>query len=323
LNVADSYTGKRDYYDVLGVARDADDVELKRAFRELARKYHPDINPGDSGTEDRFKEVNEAYAVLSNTRSRARYDRFGFSAVQGATTARDGTSGGIGTVVEVVDEFLGDIIGEAWRRRRHRKRGRDLRYTLEISFEEAIFGCTKTIDVPGHRQPDGSVGDKRTFTVTIPPATKDSAIRTIKDEGEPGSAGGQPGDLHVIVRVKEHPLFRREGFDVWCEVPVSFAQAALGSLIEVPTIDAKVRMRIPEGTQSGRVFRLRGKGIPRSASKNALRGDHLVKIVVETPTGLTPRQRELLEEFAEESGDAIAHPRKRGFLDKLKALFQE
>jgi molecular chaperone DnaJ len=322
FEVTESLTDKRDYYDVLGVARDADDAELKRAFRELARRYHPDINPGESGAEDHFKEINEAYAVLSNARSRARYDRYGFTAVQGAVSARE-EPGAIGSVVEAVDELLGDIIGDVWRRRRQRRRGRDLCYTLEISFEEAIFGCTKTIHVPGHRQPDGTTGEQRTFSVTIPPATKDGAIRTIKNEGEPGSAGGQTGDLHVIVRVREHPLFRRENFDVWCEVPLSFAQAALGSLIEVPTIDAKVRMRIPEGTQSGRVFRLRGKGIPKSSSKNALRGDHLVKIVVETPTGLTPRQRELLEEFARESGDAIAHPRTRGFLDKLKALFQE
>lgn len=312
---------KRDYYEVLGVSRDADDAELKRAFRELARRFHPDINPGDDAAEDRFKEANEAYAVLSNPKARARYDRYGFAAVYGAES-RDGGSG-LGAMVDAVDEILSDILGETWRRRRQRKRGRDLRYTLEISFEEAIFGCKKTIRVPRSSAPQGEAGALRTFTVSIPPATKEGAVKMIKGEGEPGRAGGPPGDLHVIVRIKEHPLFRREGYDVWCEVPIGFAQAALGTVIDVPTIDDRVRMRVPEGTQSGRVFRLRGKGIPKSASKSALRGDQLVKVVVETPTGLTARQRELLEAFARESGETVGHPRRKGFLDKLKTLFQE
>ncbi|MEM9491344.1 MAG: DnaJ C-terminal domain-containing protein, partial [Myxococcota bacterium] len=231
---------------------------------------------------------------------------------------------GLGNGVEAVDEMLGDILGDAWRRRRQRKRGRDLRYTLEITFEEAIFGCTKTIRIPRPRSANGErPAGERTFSVTIPPGTKEGAVKMIKGEGEPGVAGGQPGDLNVIVRIKEHPLFRREGYDVWCEVPISFPQAALGAVIAVPTVDAKVKMRIPAGTQSGRVLRLRGKGIPRSASKSALRGDQLVRIVVETPTGLTGRQRELLEEFARESGETVGHPQRKGFLESVSSLFKE
>jgi molecular chaperone DnaJ len=298
---------KRDYYDVLGVSKDADDAELKRAFRELARKYHPDINAGDDA-EDRFKEANEAYAVLSDPKARARYDRYGHAAIDGV----DEPSSGFGAVVDAFDDIIGDII----RRRRARKRGRDLRYTLELTFEEAAFGCTKKIEVP---QPSGSTErSPRTFSVSITAGTKEGAVKMLKGEGEKGKSGGPPGDLHVYVRVKEHPVFTREGNDVWCEVPISFAQAALGAVVEIPTLDGKVKMRIPEATQSGRVFRIRGKGIPRSGGN---RGDQKVRVVVETPTGLTPRQRELLEQFADASGESVAHPQKKGFLDKVRALF--
>lgn len=300
---------KRDYYEVLGVHRDADASELKRAFRELARRYHPDVNPGDRVSEDRFKEANEAYAVLSDERARARYDRHGFA---GVGQASDGAPG-FGSVVDIFDDLIGDVL----RRRKQRRRGRDLRYTLEVSFEEAAFGCEKTIRIPGAR------GDEREFTVTIPPGTKEGTIRRMRGEGESGEGKGPPGDLHVIVRIAEHPVFSRDGHDVWCEVPISFAQAALGGAISVPTLDGKVRMRIPEGTQSGRVFRMRGKGIPRAAGKNAPRGDQFVRAVVETPTQLSERQRELLQAFADASGDGNAHPQTRGFLDKLRSLFAE
>ena len=310
---------KRDYYEVLGVEKDANDAEIKRAFRELARKYHPDVNQDDTRAEDLFKEANEAYAVLSDSKARSRYDRYGHAAVQGAV---DNGPSGFGTVVEAVDDILGDIFGDSWRKRKQRKRGRDLRYTLELSLEEAIFGCQKSIEVPGKKTEGNAVGKPRSFKVTIAPGTKEGAVKTIKGEGEPGRGGAGPGDLCVLVRIKEHPLFRREGHEIWCEVPVTFPQAALGTLIDVPTIDAKVRMKIPEGTQSGRVFRLRGKGVPRGPGKNAMRGDQLVKVIVETPTGLTERQRELLEEFARESGTLLAHPQKKGFLDKLEALFR-
>jgi molecular chaperone DnaJ len=307
---------KRDYYEVLGVDREATDAELKRAFRELARKYHPDINPGDERAEDRFKEANEAYAVLSDARTRSRYDRHGFSAVGGA----EGPQSGFGSVVDAFDDIIGDIL----RRRKQRKRGRDLRYTLELSFEEAAFGCEKTIRIP---DPQGAEATgkprEREFSVSIPPGTREGAVKMLRGEGERGKGGAAPGDLHVIVRVVEHPMFRREGHDVWCEVPVSFPQAALGTVVEVPTLDGKVRMRVPEGTQSGRVFRIRGRGIPRSASRGAVRGDQLVRVTVETPTNLSERQRELLEAFAEDGGEGVAHPQKKGFLDKLRELFQD
>lgn len=307
---------RRDYYEVLGIDRSADDDAIKRAYREQARRYHPDINPDNARAEDRFKEVNEAYAVLSDARARARYDRYGFAGVN--VNERVDGQGGLGAVIEAVDDIFTDI----WRRRRQKKRGRDLRYTLEVSFEEAVLGCTKTIRIPDPRGEEGG-GREREYTVSIPPGTKQGAVKMLRNEGEPGKAGGTPGDLHVIVRVREHAMFRREGFDVWCDVPISVPQAALGTVIDVPTLDGKVRMRIGEGTQSGSVFRLRDKGVPRSASRGASRGDQMVRVIVETPTGLTERQRALLEEFARESGDDVAHPQKKGFLDKLRDLIQE
>jgi len=306
---------KRDYYEVLGVDRRADEITIKKAFRELAMRFHPDKNPDDRAAEDKFKEANEAYAVLSDAKARVRYDRYGFAGVDGS---RGPQPQGFGAVVDAVEEIIGDIR----RRRRDRKRGRDLRYTLEISFEEAALGCTKVIDVPDPRAANGST-NTRSFTVKLPPGTKSGAVKRIRGEGESGAGGASPGDLNVIVRVLEHPLFTREGGEVWCEVPISFAQAALGAAIDVPTLDGKVKMRVPEGTQSQRVFRMRGKGIPRTSSRTGPRGDQLVRVVVETPVGLTARQRALLEELADVSGETVAHPRKRGFLDQLRALFKE
>ncbi len=297
---------KRDYYEVLGVDRKADDGALKRAYRELARKYHPDINP-DADTEERFKEVNEAYAVLSDEKQRSRYDRYGHAGVD-STEVSSGFSG----VVDAASDIINDLL----RRRRAKKRGRDLRYTLEVTFEEAALGADKTIEVADPRNPER----KKQFKVSLPPGTKEGALKTLKGEGERGTSGAGPGDLVVILRVKEHPVFRRDGHDVWCDVPISFSQAALGGVVEVPTLDGTVKMRIPEGTQSQRVFRIRDRGVPRSASRGGPRGDQMVRVMLETPTNLTQRQRELLEEFAEASGDTIAHPQRKGFLDKVKAL---
>ena len=311
--------GKRDYYQVLGVPRDADDAELKRAFRDLARKFHPDVNPSQHA-EDRFKEANEAYAVLSDPKARSRYDRYGFAGMGGAAAA---DQGGFSNVAQAFDEIFGDII----KRRKARRRGRDLRYTLEVSFEEAALGSKKSIQVQPPRDEAAGAGKAaakpRDFEVVIPPGTKDGAVRMIRGEGEPGKAGAPPGDLHVIVRVAEHPMFRREGYDVWCEVPVSFPQAALGAVVEVPTLDGVVKMRIPPGVQSGRIFRMAGKGIPRTASASGPRGDQRVRVIVETPVNLSTRQRELLEELAVTSGDSLAHPRKQSFLDRLRSLIKE
>ena len=312
--------GKRDYYEVLGVHRDVDEIELKRAYRELARKIHPDINPS-THAEDRFKELNEAYAVLSDQKTRARYDRYGFSAVTGAVAAEG--QGGLGNVAQAFDDLLTDI----WRRRKNKRRGRDLRYTLEVTFSEAALGCKKTIQVDSPRDPDRPVGQAdptREFEVVIPPGTRDGAVRMIRGEGERGGGGATGGDLHVIVRVAPHPMFRREGFDVWCEVPITFPQAALGAVIDVPTLEGVLKMRIPPGVQSGRIFRMGGKGIPRTPSPTGPRGDQRVKVVVETPSNLSARQRELIEELSRTAGDEqLAHPRKQGFVDKLRALFNE
>ncbi len=302
---------KRDYYRVLGVAKDADHAELKRAFRELARRHHPDVNPDSNDAEEKFKEANEAYAVLSDEKARARYDRYGHAAVEGTDAG-----GGFGSVVDAFDDILGDIL----RRRRARKRGRDLRYTLEVSFVEAAFGCSKTIHIPDREAAPGQ-DKERSFTVTIPAGTREGSVKMLRGEGERGKSGGSPGDLHIFVRIGEHPVFRREDNDVWCDVPISFSQAALGTTIEVPTLDGKVKMRVPEGTQSGRVFRIRGKGMPRSTNRGGPRGDQMVRVMVETPTGLTPQQRRVLEEFAELSGESVAHPQRKGFLDKVRALF--
>jgi molecular chaperone DnaJ len=297
---------KRDYYEVLGVDRDADEAALKRAFRELARRYHPDMNSTDADAEDRFKEANEAYGVLSDPKLRTRYDRWGHGGIDRDAAMQ---AGGVGAVIDTVEEMLGE-----WRRRRKRRNGRDLRYTLELSFEEAALGCTRSIEVP---RPNGKPS---TYSVTVPPGSREGALKSLRGEGEPGIEGGPPGDLAVIVRIREHPIFRREGDDVWCDVPVSFVQAALGAVIDVPTLDGKVKMRIPEGTQSGRVFRIRSRGVPRGGDRGN-RADQLVKVQVETPTGLTARQRQLLEEFARVSGETVAHPRRKGFLDRVKEIF--
>jgi molecular chaperone DnaJ len=363
---------KRDFYDVLEVGRDATDAEIKRAFRRLALRDHPDKNPSDRAAEERFKEANEAYAVLSDPERRAAYDRLGFAAFGPPGFGGAGGAAGFTSVSEVLDNFL-DLLG----RKRPRAAGRDLRYTLEVELEEAAFGAEKVIRFPTRKDCDECAGSgargaagtracqacggrgevktrqglftlprsctacggtgrvvvdpcprcqgsgllrvEREFAVKIPSGTDDGELRRVPREGEPGRGGGTPGDLHVVVRVKPHPLFERHGFDVVCDLPISFPQAALGAQVDVPTLDGKVTMRIPEGTQSGKTFRLRGKGIPRGEGR--MRGDQHVKVSVETPTHLTPRQRELLEELAAVSGDAIGYPRKKNFLDKVRELF--
>jgi molecular chaperone DnaJ len=301
---------KRDYYSVLGVGKKANDSELKRAYRDLARRYHPDLNPGEKA-EARFKEINEAYAVLSDVKLRQRYDRYGHSAVGGGS---GGGPVGFENVVDAFDDLIGDILR---RRKKPKERGKDLRYTLELTLDEAAFGCEKTIKIPSKS------GRDREFVVTVPVSSKDGSIRRIRGEGAAGVNGGPTGDLHVVLRVKDHPVMRREGFDVWCEVPVSFVQAALGAVVDVPSLEGKVRMRVPEGTQSGRILRMRGKGVPKTASNNANRGDQMVRIIVETPTNLSESQKRLLERFSDETGSTISHPQQEGFVDKLRSLFRE
>ena len=294
---------RRDYYAALGVSRDATEIEIKRAFRELARKHHPDVSPDNNG--EAFREINEAYAVLSDRDSRARYDRWGHQ--------DDAT--GLSAVVEAAQ----DIINDVFRRRRGKQRGRDLRYTLELSFIEAAFGCSKTIEIPA-----GEDGKTREFTVVVAAGVPTGTVKTFKGEGEPGKGGAATGDLHVSLRVAEHDSFRRDGLDVRSDQTISFSQAALGAILDIDTLDGPIKMRIPEGTQPGRVFRIRGRGIPQASGKTAPRGDHLVHIAVEIPTELTPRQRELIEQLAQSSGEAHAgNPQRRRLLDRVRSLLDE
>lgn len=359
---------KRDYYEVLGVARDASLEDIKRAYKKLAIQHHPDRNPGNTAAEESFKEASEAYAVLCDADKRKRYDRFGHSSFSGqgpgGTEPIDFSS-----VAEILEGLLGDMFS-----RGKRTRGRDVNYDLEVSFEEAALGCEKTISVsrpstcatcngsgaePGSRvdvcaacRGKGEVRFQRGFFVSaracqacegsgkkierpcttcngagevagteellvkIPAGVEDGSVRTVRGAGE--RVKGDTGDLHVYVRVKPHPLFTREGPDVLLTVPISFPQAVLGSTLDVPTLEAKVTMKLPPGTQSGKVFRLRGKGIETYGG--AGKGDQLVKVIVEVPEKISRTQRKLLEELAQEMGTET-HPQQQSFLEKLKALF--
>lgn len=365
---------KRDYYDVLGVNKNASETEIKKAFRKLAIQYHPDKNPGDHTAEEKFKEATEAYEVLSDAQKRAQYDQFGHAGLAGNGFSGGGFGGfGAGSPFgDIFSDIFGDIFGGSGGRRTQGRRGDDLLYNLEIQFEEAAFGTEKKIDVPFAKRcatcngsgarpgtepkicptcrgagqvryqqgffsvskscthckgegkvvenpcPDcnggGSVKDTKALSVKVPAGVETGSRLKLTGEGGQGVKGGPNGDLYVAITVKEHPIFLREDDNVICEIPISFAQAALGCEIEVPTLDGKVAMKIPDGTQSGKIYRLRGKGI--QSLQGYGRGDQMVVVKVETPTNLTTRQKEILEEFARISGED-AHPMKKGFLDKV------
>lgn len=367
---------KRDYYEILSVHKNASEIEIKKAFRKLAIQHHPDKNQGDKEAEEKFKEATEAYEVLSDPQKRAQYDQFGHAGVSGAGGYSGNGFGGFGTGTpfgDIFSDIFGDIFGGGGGGRRSQgRRGDDLLYNLEISFEDAAFGCEKKIDVPYAKRcnscngsgakpgtepkicpscrgagqmryqqgffsvsktcgqcngegkvvddpcPDcrgkGSTKDTKTLSVKVPGGVETGSRLKLSSEGGQGAKGGPNGDLYVAISVKEHSLFRREDDNVLCEIPISFAQAALGCEIEVPTLEGKVSMKIPDGTQSGKVYRLRGKGI--TSLQGYGRGDQLVIVKVETPTNLNKRQKELLEEFATISGED-AHPMKKGFLDKV------
>ncbi|MGD9765664.1 MAG: molecular chaperone DnaJ [Candidatus Binatia bacterium] len=366
---------KRDYYTVLGVAQDATPEQIKKAYRKVALKFHPDRNPGDKAAEEHFKEAAEAYQILSDQEKRAQYDRFGHAAFdQGAGFGGfDFSASGF---EDIFGDILGDFFGGQRRGRNRARRGDDLRYDLEIDFEEAVFGAEKTIRVPrlstcrecrGSGSKDGAaretcgtcrgagqlryqqglfsiaktcsrcqgqgtvlrdpcrtcggagtVRGQQTLSVRIPAGVDTGSRLKLRGEGEAGQNGGPSGDLYVLLHVREHPLFTREGNDVVCEVPIGFTQAALGADIEVPTPHGKESLTIPSGTQSGDVFRLKGKGVPDVRGYS--HGDALVRVVVETPRKLTTKQRELLEEFARLSGEEV-HPISKGFFDKVKEMF--
>jgi molecular chaperone DnaJ len=367
---------KRDYYETLGVSRDASADELKKAYRKLAMKHHPDRNPGDKAAEERFKEASEAYQILSDPERRAQYDRFGHAAFEQGAGFGGFDFGGAG-FEDIFSDIFGDFFGTSRGRGRSRaQRGEDLRYDLDIRFEDAVFGTERVINVPRLASCDACAGKgtkggaARTtctacrgsgqlrfqqgfFTIAktcgqcggqgtvikdpcrscggsgvtqkthalnikVPPGVDSGSRLKLRGEGEAGRSGGPPGDLYVVINVNEHPLFARQDNDIVCEVPISFAQAALGAEIEVPTIEGKIKMKVATGTQSGTVLRLRGKGVPDLRGSG--RGDQLVRVVVETPRKLTARQRELLEEFARSSGEEV-HPLTKGFFDKVKEMF--
>jgi molecular chaperone DnaJ len=372
---------KRDYYELLGVARGANDDEIKKAYRRLAIQHHPDRNPGDRQAEEKFKVCNEAYQVLSDPEKRAQYDRFGHAAFQGPQAGGGGFGGFDFSqgFEDVFSDIFGDFFGTGRGRSKARnRRGDDLRYDLEIDFEDAHRGAERVIKVarlaqceacngsravsgagglrtcPNCRgtgqvrtqqgffsisttcaqcrgegsiisdpcpkcQGQGRVRKLQSLSVRIPPGVDNGSRLKLRAEGEAGFGGGPAGDLYVVIHVREHAIFARQDNDVIVEVPVSFPQAALGADIEVPTLDGKVKFKIPAGTQSGKVFRLKSKGFTDLHGYG--RGDELVKIVVETPKRLSARQRELLEEFAKISGEDVNHPLAKGFVDKLKEMF--
>ena len=378
---------KRDYYEVLGIKKDASAEEIKKAYRKAAMKYHPDRNPGDSEAEAKFKECGEAYEVLSDEGKRQRYDQFGFAGVDpsyGAGGNGPYGAGGFGGFGDFGD--LGDIFGEFFgggsrsrgSQQNAPRRGENIMSRLELTFEEAAFGCEKEVATPriencavcnGSGSSDGVIetctqcggrgqvrsvqnfmGMQMQSTTTCPmcngrgkmvknpcgtckgkgkvrktnrvkvkiPAGVDAgqSVR-VRGEGSVGSNGGINGDLLVEIYIKRHAIFSREDFDVLCEVPISFAQAALGAEIEVPTIDGKVKYDIPEGTQTGREFVLRDKGIPEVGNPRR-RGDHRFTVVVETPTRLTKEQKELLRQL---EGTMEVTPKRKKFIDNLKDFF--
>ena len=377
---------KRDYYEVLGVQKGASDDEIKKAYRACAKKYHPDLHPGDKECEEKFKEVNEAYEVLSDSDKKARYDQFGHAGVdsnygEGAGGAGSPFGQGI-DIDDIFSSFFGGFGGRRSNNANAPMRGSDIETTVYISFEEAAKGCKQTINYscvttcddchgtgaqPGtspktcsscggsgrvtinQRTPFGVVQTQRTcdachgrgkivdnpckkcggsgkqrknktVDVTIPAGIKDQQILNVSGRGNSGTNGGPAGDLHVYINVRPHPVFERRGDDVWCEVPITFTQAALGADVVVPTLDGKVSYTVREGTQPGDVFRLKGKGIQRLGGRG--RGDQYVRVTVEVPKNLNGKQKELIKQLDGATGDKN-YAKRRNFFDKIKKMFNE
>lgn len=371
----------RDYYEVLGIQRGATNDEIKKAYRRLAMKYHPDRNPDDAEAIEHFKEVQTAYDVLSDSKKRQAYDQFGHAGVEGMTGAGGGYGGGgFSGFGDIFDSVFGDIFGGG-RGGEQIFRGADLRYDLELSLEEAVTGTTVKIRVPKHvvcetcdgsgARPgssavtcstcggvgqvrmqqgffaiqqtcpacrgmgkviedhctscrgEGRVRDNKTISVKVPPGVDDGDRIRLTGEGEAGINGGPPGDLYVQVRVEEHPIFTRDGADLFCEVPISFATAALGGDLEVPTLEGRVNLKVPAETQTGKLFRLRGKGV--RTVRSAAKGDLICKIMVETPVNLNRKQKELLQQFDEimREDNAKHSPRESSWFDGVKKFFED
>ncbi len=364
---------KRDYYEILGVERNASEAEVKSAFRKLAMKYHPDRNPGDKESEHRFKEINEAYDVIKDADKRAAYDRYGHAAFEHGA----GGAAGFGAdFASTFSDIFDDLFGMTGRRGRAggRARGADLRYNMEITLEEAFAGKTAQVRIPtavaceacsgtgakagskpkacptcggygkirhaqgfftlertcpvcqgrgeviDHPCPScsgsGRVTRERTLSVNVPPGVEDGTRIRLAGEGEAGARGGPSGDLYIFLSITPHEFFQRDGSDLYCRVPISMVTAALGGDFDVPTIDGgNTRVKVPEGTQTARRFRLQGKGMPVLRSRGV--GDMYVQVVVETPQNLTKRQKELLAEFDTQSS-TDTHPESAGFLARVK-----
>ena len=371
---------KKDYYKVLDVPKTATEVDIKKAYRRLAMKYHPDRNPGDHEAEERFKEAKEAYEVLTDAQKRAAYDQYGHAGVEAAAAGARGRASAADAFSDIFGDVFGDIFGAA-RRGAHAQvfRGADLRYELELDLHEAVFGHTVEIEVPklvecetchgsgaakgsnpqscetcggsGQvrisqgffqlqqtcpkcrgagtiiRNPcdscfgQGRVRRTRKLSVKIPAGVDSGDRIRLASEGEAGRNGGPPGDLYVEVHVREHAIFERDGEHLSCEVPVSFATAALGGTVEVPTLDGNVVLKIPAETQSGRVFRLRDKGV--KPVRGGSRGDLFCRVVVETPVHLSGEQRELIRKLEESlRADGTRHsPREKGFFEGVRRFF--
>ncbi len=369
----------RDYYELLGVPRNADATTIKASFRKLAMKLHPDQNPGCKVSEERFKEIGEAYSVLSDPERRAQYDRFGKAAFQNG--AGPGGPGGFTDFSDLFNEIFGAAGGDMFSRgrgpRNGPERGSDLRYDIEITLEHAFRGMEREIVVPRAQacEPCGATGSEdkapletcrtcqgagqvrasqgmfrivrtcpacqgrgqsiripcrscsgrglrqkeRTLSVKIPAGVEDGTRIRLAGEGDSGGRGGPPGDLYLFLSVKAHMLFEREGQDLYCRAPAPMCKAALGGEMEIPTIDGeRAKITIPPGAQTGRRFRIKGKGMSHLRAKE--RGDLHVEIVVETPVNLSPKQRKLLEEFAKDCGED-SHPQTQGFFDTVKRFF--
>ncbi len=370
---------KRDYYEVLGVSKDASDRDIKKAYRRMAMKHHPDRNPDDKKSEESFKEVNEAYEMLSDSQKKAAYDQYGHAGVDPNQAGGHGGAGGFG---DIFGDVFGDIFGGAGGgRRSHVQRGADLRYTMELDLEEAVRGVEKKIRIPtlvscktchgsgakagtkpaqcgtcggvgqvrmqqgffsvqqtcpachgegsvikdpcGDCHGRGRLEESKTLSVKIPAGVDTGDRIRLAGEGEAGMHGGPSGDLFVQVSVREHSIFQRDGRNLYCEVPVSFVDAALGGELEVPTLDGRVKLKIPGETQSGKMFRLRGKGV--APVRGGSTGDLMCRILVETPVNLSSKQKGLLKEFQASLDEKYEKhsPKKTSFFDGVKKFFED
>jgi len=371
---------KKDYYEVLGVNRDASDEEIKKAYRKLAMKHHPDRNPDNPKAEDHFKEAKEAYEILSDASKRAAYDQYGHAGVDASAAA--GAGAGFGNFSDAFGDIFGDIFGGGGGRSRSNVyRGADLRYNLEISLEEAARGTETRIRIPAMEECEtchgsgakpgtspttcttcggqgqvrmqqgffsiqqtcpkchgsgkivtspcaschgaGRIKQHKTLSVKIPAGVDEGDRIRLSGEGEAGVNGGPSGDLYVVIHIKPHSVFQRDHNDLHCEMPISFTSASLGGEIEIPTLDGYAKIKIPAETQTGKVFRLRGKGI--KGVRSSAHGDLLCHVVVETPVNLTARQKELLAELEAINQKAAGrhNPRAKSWMDKVKAFFAE